>query len=164
MYKYFGVASAILFTAMSGCGKQAEPIEKASGVVTMEGQPVANAKVMFHPTGGASRISHATTDDKGEFKMSTMGTGDGALVGHHKVTISKIDDSSQPKIDTKALAKGGYGGAAYSQMMGPNAAKQPKPKDLVPASYASAESSGIEVDVVQGEKNHFTFELDSKSK
>ncbi len=156
-----GIGAIGLFT-LAGCGSPAN-IAPATGVITMGGEPVAEAKVMFHPIDGGPRNSYGTTNSKGEFKVSTYGMNDGAIVGRHVVTITKVDTKDQVKFDANELAKTGYSGAGYEKMMGPNAAKN-REKDLsyiIPAKYSSKDTSGIEVDVVKGETNHFPFDLDA---
>jgi len=141
---------------LSGCGSP-ENIAPASGVVTLDGKPVSDGRVMFHPVDG-SRSSHATTNEKGEFKVSTFGVHDGGLVGRHLVTVTKIDTSSQIKIDPKE----GYMGASYEKMMSPEALKQNiKPKQTLPIKYATKETSGIELEIIKGQANNFPLNLES---
>ena len=155
-------ACAIGLCTLNGCGGAAD-VAPATGVITMGGQPVEEAKVMFHPIGGGSRNSYGTTNAQGEFKVSTYGRNDGALVGRHVVTITKVDTKDQVKFDAAELAQKGYGGAGYEKMMGPKAAANAE-KNLsyiIPAKYSSKDTSGIEVDVVKGETNHFPLDLDA---
>mgnify|MGYP003381852385 FL=1 len=144
----------------AGCGGRAD-LAQATGVVTFKGEPVAEAKVMLHPLGGGARNSYGTTNEKGEFKLSTFGMNDGALVGRHAVTVSKTDTSALPQIDTSELATKGYTGASYEAMMGPGAAARnaKKIKHIIPEKYSAKETSGIEVDVVKGESNHFPLDI-----
>ena len=156
-HQWLGIT--LLLVAICGCSKPPADLAKATGVVTLDGVPVAEAKIMFHPTAGAARTSYGTTNEKGEFKASTFGMYDGALVGHHQVTITKVDTSTQAKVDPKQ----GYMGGGYDQMMAPkNLAKNVKPGFVIPAKYSAKETSGIEVDVVKGETNNFPFDLKSK--
>ena len=144
---------------LGGCSATSVDVAQVSGVVTLDGEPVANARVMFYPVAGGPRSSNATTNEKGEFKASTFGVYDGALIGHHAVTVSKVDEAAFPKIDPNE----GYSGKAYEQMMSPSALKKnAKPKMILPEKYSKKETSGIEVDVVKGEKNNFPLNLVSK--
>jgi hypothetical protein len=147
--------------SMTGCGPSMPNVAKASGVVTLDGKPVPEAKVMFHPTAGGPRTSYGTTNDKGEFQASTFGTYDGSLIGECAITITKTDTSAQPKI----TGSDGYMGKGYDQMMAPaNLAKINKPKFVIPQKYSAKETSGLQVTVVQGEVNRFTFDLTSDGK
>ena len=150
---------ALVLIGIGGCSKPSADLAKASGLVTLDGVPVPEAKIMFHPVAGGARTSYGTTNEKGEFKASTFGMYDGALVGHHQVTITKVDTSTQAKVDPKQ----GYMGGGYDQMMAPKAmAKNIKPAFVIPAKYSVKETSGIEVDVVKGESNNFPFDLKTK--
>ena len=118
-----GVAAAVAICVLVGCGKGDGPaLAPATGVVTLDGKPLENARVMFHPKEKAARYSYASTDASGRFQMSTFGMNDGALVGAHTVTISKVDMPEEAtKIDVEALKKGGYTGGGmpgYESMMG----------------------------------------------
>jgi hypothetical protein len=59
-----------------------------SGVVLLDGQPVANAAVLFIPAEG--RPAEGTTDAEGKFTLQTFQPGDGALVGLHDVTVTGV--------------------------------------------------------------------------
>ncbi len=150
---------SMVICALAGCGGSAD-LAPTSGVVTLGGKPVADARVMFHPTGGG-RTSYATTNEAGEFKASTVGTYDGAVVGSSVVTITKVDTSGQVKV----TGSEGYMGKSYEQMMSPAAiAKMSKPKMTLPQKYSSKDTSGIQVDVVKGQSNKFTFDLEEGGK
>lgn len=155
--KLLGIS--LLLVGICGCSAPPADLAKATGVVTLDGEPIPDAKIMFHPVAGGARTSYGTTNEKGEFKASTFGMYDGALVGHHQVTITKVDTSAQAKVDPKQ----GYMGGGYDQMMSPKAlAQNAKPKFVIPGKYSVKETSGIEVDVVKGEPNNFPFDLKSK--
>jgi hypothetical protein len=56
----------------------------------MDGEPYADANVLFTPVeGGLSATGE--TDSDGHFKMHTRGTENGVTPGKYKVTISRID-------------------------------------------------------------------------
>ena len=145
--------------ALNGCNSAPVDLASASGIVTLDGIPVADARVMFYPINGGPRNSNGTTNEKGEFKVSTFGVHDGALVGRHAITVTKVDTSAQAKVDPKE----GYMGKGYDAMMSPEAMKKnSKPKQILPTKYSTKESSGIEVDVVKGQNNNFPLNLESK--
>lgn len=81
----------ISLMVLAGCapaGPSVELVEISGKVVWSDNKPVAGATINFLPeSGGVS--SAAITGDDGSFTLST-GTGtSGALVGKHKVTITK---------------------------------------------------------------------------
>lgn len=81
---------------VAGCGSSIEtfPVAKTSGQVLCEGKPVPNAFVYFEPleTGNSAKVGKsgfARADDEGKFVLSTYGSGDGAVVGTHRVRVER---------------------------------------------------------------------------
>ena len=72
-----------------GCGPPALKLVPVSGVVTLDGKPVAEATVMFSPeAGGVPAVG--LTDAAGRFQLTTNGK-EGALVGTHQVMVTKME-------------------------------------------------------------------------
>jgi hypothetical protein len=69
-----------------------------SGVVTLDGEPLANAFVNFQPNGGPG--STATTDQEGKYSLTTINGEIGAVVGVHTVAIYSVHSQEAPKTDT----------------------------------------------------------------
>jgi hypothetical protein len=89
-----------------GCGGPAHPdVGRVSGAVTLDGQPLAEATVMFQPTQG--RASIATTDKAGKYSLTYLDGVPGALLGTHKVIIrTEIPgEDGQPPIAKEKLPK-----------------------------------------------------------
>ncbi len=81
---------AVLF---SGCGNgtKSPDLVSATVVVTINGQPLPNAQVMFTPTSsayGSNAIASGVTDDQGRAQLA-IGSKSGACVGENRVTISE---------------------------------------------------------------------------
>lgn len=92
-----------LFTALfllAGCGQTEFKVVPVSGVVKLDGQPLANGVVAFQPIGSKTQEnpgpgSTAYTDATGKFSLATPDDGPGAVVGNHRVQIwTKMDSSS----------------------------------------------------------------------
>lgn len=83
--------SLVLMIALSpvGCGGGPE-LGIVTGTVTLDGQPVPNAFVVFTPK-GPGRPSQTKTDTEGRFSLKFNGAREGALVGNHSVTVSTAD-------------------------------------------------------------------------
>jgi hypothetical protein len=110
------------------------------GVVTYNGQPVEHAGVIFKPDSGP--FAMGTTDAEGKFTLVTA-NHPGALIGEHKVGISK----------TKTTA---------IQMAGESLPRY-KVEYFVPQKYASPVTSELTATVSKkNSENHFTFDLKGK--
>ncbi len=86
--------AVVLITGGCGGGKEI-PLGEVSGTVTYQGKPVTDAIVHFLPENGASAAT-AVVDSEGRYTLSTHETGDGAVVGKHKVWFSKQDPPGGP--------------------------------------------------------------------
>src|SRR3954471_22011122 len=68
---------------VAGCS-QSDTVP-VTGVVLFNGQPAAEAEVMFNPKTG--RLATGVTDASGRFKLATFKPDDGALPGDYVVTL-----------------------------------------------------------------------------
>jgi hypothetical protein len=78
----------VVFAAVTylGCGASDLPVP-ISGKVTVNGVPVANAGIVFHPHDGKGRPASAETTEDGTYRLTTFNAGDGALKGEYRVTL-----------------------------------------------------------------------------
>jgi hypothetical protein len=72
-----------------GGGVKVPELTPVQGRVTLKGQPVPEAVVVFEPEKGA--LSTGATDAEGKFELFYSGSHKGAVPGQHKVRISKLD-------------------------------------------------------------------------
>lgn len=83
-----------LLAMAGGCGKAPYELAPVSGVVTLYGEPLANATVSFEPNGNnrdesiVGPGSVGTTDENGRYELRTFKQESGAVVGNHLVRIS----------------------------------------------------------------------------
>ena len=124
------------------------PVE---GVVVMDGEPVRDAAVMFIPQKGG-RPAWALTDEAGEFKLTTYKKQDGALIGPHRVAVTKVVEESVggPKrfaSDADEIS---------SELIG---RRRTREVWVVPQRYSDANNSGIEFTVESGSDNRAVLEL-----
>lgn len=106
-------AVCLLPLLLAGCG-ESEPEETqtlfpVSGLVTMDGQPVTNASVQFHPqasgAAGAQATYFGTTDANGKYDlMSSRGTP-GCEAGTFTVTVSKFAQKDGSPLPADAAAE-----------------------------------------------------------
>lgn len=92
-------AFTALGLALPGCGPKHPETFPVTGTVTLDGQPVAGAAVVFIPEQG--EMATATTDTAGRFELSTFERADGALPGRHRVTVVKT--TVEPGDDKKIV-------------------------------------------------------------
>ena len=79
---------------LSGCG--GGDFAPVTGVVTVNGQPMANVRVVFAPMATADTIepgppSLGVTDSEGRYELSTKDGSYGAVAGQHTVTFTYDD-------------------------------------------------------------------------
>ncbi|MCH5373930.1 MAG: carboxypeptidase-like regulatory domain-containing protein, partial [Planctomycetes bacterium] len=67
---------------------------KVTGIVTLDGEPLEGAKVIFQPKKG--QPAAGITDGKGRYSLTTLENHDGAVPGQYRVIIS-TEAPSEPK-------------------------------------------------------------------
>jgi hypothetical protein len=124
----FGVA---LSGTLSGCGSGSKlDTIPVGGVVTLDGQPVKNARVRFVPDSpDKGRPATGDTDANGAFKLSTVQSGDGIIPGAYKVDLSSLET-----VTTEAKDKGQLEAASE-----------------IPAKYHDTKTSGISFTIGNGD-------------
>ncbi len=107
MYFVFSLFNIILLTSLlccqSGCtggsGEAVPELADVNGIVTIDGSPLVNAKVIFEPQetiGNARRrASSGTTQSDGTFTLEYNEDASGASLGKHKVMILKLTDNPE---------------------------------------------------------------------
>jgi hypothetical protein len=141
------LAGLLLALAAAGCGKAKPATAPVTGRVLLDGKPLAGAAIMLEPVSGGVPARGSTGGD-GSFTLSTFGRDDGALVGRHRVSVSKFV--------VEAVA---------ANELGLEAAPAPaglQPKASLPARYADAKTSGLEATVEAG-GTKVEFALESKN-
>ncbi len=88
-------AFAVLLGALlaTGCSGR-PPLAEVSGKVLLNGQPIKNVQVNFHPDpdkGTRGKGSTGTTDENGNFTLTYEDGVPGAIVGHHRVILTDLD-------------------------------------------------------------------------
>ncbi|QDT67023.1 carboxypeptidase regulatory-like domain-containing protein [Calycomorphotria hydatis] len=105
MNRFLTLLSLVCVLSILGCGQSDGPkLGEVDGIVTIDGKPTANLKVLFVPTTGG-RTSQGTTNSEGYYQLYYSASKLGAIVGEHEVTISEIADNSdanyQPTVPKK---------------------------------------------------------------
>ncbi len=144
---------ALFLTIGCGPGNELPTPVKVIGKVTYQGAALADVVVTFVPDKAPSPSS-GPTNTQGEFELTTYAAGDGAFVGHHKVTISPKPTGGTPgasSVDGADYAK------AMEAMQAPKTKSPEEPR--FPAKYRAAETSDLEFTVQADAPNNATFEL-----
>lgn len=86
--KYFSVA--MLCLCCTGCGEgtpsDTPDLGRVSGIVTLDGNPLANVTVTFEPETG--KPSFGGTDESGHYELVYSKSEQGAKIGQHTVRVT----------------------------------------------------------------------------
>jgi hypothetical protein len=151
-------AAAIALTgvgviAVLGCGDDTGIGKRypVSGTVTYKGEPLASGRIEFEPADPAKGRPATGEIHDGSYRLTTLTPDDGALPGDYKVTITAQQvDTSQV---VKTIMEKGGGGRQHEI-----AKAQQGAKNLIPAKYRLADTSGLTAKVEE-RSNTADFEL-----
>lgn len=129
----------LLALVTAGCGPGGPDIAGVKGKVTMDGEPLADASVIFVPVAGG-RPAAARTDAEGNYELNFSGGRKGTIPGMNKVQIT--------------TELGTYEGDDGKMI--------PARPETVPMEYNT--QSTLEVNVVDGQMNEANFDLKSGGK
>jgi hypothetical protein len=153
-----------LLAGLLGCSNNGLTLGKVRGTVTYKGQPLTAGEILFVPdeskgTTGPQALGSIGSD--GSFTMSTEESGDGAIVGIHKVAITGRDpkpvsqgtvitDTSSPEDVLKAKAS--MGAVTKKTAEGPTVRDRSGAvyRLLTPEKLRDPQASGITVKVERG--------------
>lgn len=79
--------AAVLAILLVGCGKPGTDLSTVSGRVTLDGEPLAGARVRFQPEAAGGSPSYGSTDQEGRYELSFKRGQKGALIGWHTVRV-----------------------------------------------------------------------------
>ena len=97
--KRFGLCVLVVFSFAleSGCGDGRAKRVPVSGIVTIDGAPLAFGSVTFLPEPGqaSARAGGGSLDENGAFSISSFTPNDGLMPGKYSVMILAIEPISQ---------------------------------------------------------------------
>lgn len=89
------IVALMAISLLTGCSESKFEYAPVSGQVTLDGHPVARARVVFMPKssredGEAGPFSNGETDAEGRYQLKTVSqnSANGAVVGRHRIIIS----------------------------------------------------------------------------
>lgn len=136
---------AVAAVALAGCGGgsptgEVVPTVEASGTLTYKGQPLPHYQVVLIPDN--NRPAAGVTDEEGRFTLGTNKAGDGAVAGTHRVTVTYVGPpNTNPEEGVMVFTP------------------PPEPKVKIDPKYATAQTSGLTVDVPDSGTNELQIEL-----
>ena len=137
------VGLALLLLPGCGGGGRKEGLAPVTGQITYDGQPVPAGHIYFYPVDG-KRSSSGSIEADGKYALTSYTSGDGALIGKHKVVIdAKEPGAPLPNPDDPDAFK-------------PGAIKPPA--RILPAQYYDQATTPLEVDV-KDEDNVIDFPI-----
>jgi hypothetical protein len=125
------VSTLILFAIASGCSR-APARGTASGVVTLDGEPLSEVFVVLHPVEHQAPQARGLSNDVGEFVLQADDGEGGVVVGQYRVVVQDLlappgplrkEDDDEPETVPRA--------------------------NRVPPRYNSWEKSPLEVEVLK---------------
>ncbi len=87
------LGTCLLALACFGCAQDGPEIAGVEGTITMDGEPLADASVVFIPENG--RPAGAATDSSGHYVLTFTAGREGTMPGKNKVQISTAADPSE---------------------------------------------------------------------
>ena len=129
------VLLTLLAGLLSGCGSSGADVAPVRGRVTLDGAPLAGARVKFQPETSGGSPSHGAADADGNYVLGYKRGQPGAQIGWHTISIER----------------GGHGD--------PESKAKPQP---LPARYNTA--SELREEVKADEDNVVDLELTSGAK
>ena len=121
---------------LAGCGGASGPgLAKVTGRVTLDGQPLPKARVVFQPSGPNASPSTAETREDGTFELMYRRDAAGAMIGSHKARVTTAG------------------------LVSDDAGKETVVPEKVPSRFNK--NSQLTFEVKEGE-NNFDVSLDSK--
>jgi hypothetical protein len=147
MQRFRLVLAWVAVGIIAGCSSARPKTYQVTGAVTMKGQPVAGATVVFVPPEGATyQAATGITDASGNFKLTTFNGNDGAEEGEYRIKVSKFNVKKPTKEEQER-----YISMEEERKMQFGDDKPAVPaKNLLPAKYNDEATSGLTYTVKRG--------------
>jgi hypothetical protein len=144
-----------LCVLLGGCSGSDRPATApVRGQVRYENRPVANATVAFLCP-GAPRLAVGTTDQNGNYQLTTYEENDGAILGTHVVTVNLYASESEANALGSDSSTSGQSTSKSIEEAMKRSVKQiekaEKAKPPIPTKYSDRRTSDLNKEVVKGE-------------
>jgi len=137
----------VMVAIIAGCSSGRPKTYQVTGTVTMKGEPVEGATVVFLPPEGATyQAATGITDASGHFKLSSFAGDDGAQEGEYRIKVSKFNVKKPTKEEQER-----YISIEEERKMQFGDDKPAVPaKNLLPPKYNDETTSGLTYTVKRG--------------
>jgi hypothetical protein len=149
-------AFALVLSFLAGCGgggAELPATSPVSGSVSLGGKPVESAVVRFYLEDKTDRPATGVTGSDGKFKLTTFNTNDGAQLGSHKVTVTKVSSGTSGTAEPAIYDPENEDPSQFEMQ---DAATE----NAIPAIYASLASTPLRQTVSEAGPNEFAIELE----
>lgn len=132
------ILTVLVLAAMVGIGcsrKGGLETAPVKGKITYKGKALPSGSIMFVPAEGPAAMGEINSE--GQYELTTYASGDGAVIGNHKVTITALQDMKDALPEQRS----------------------PTPPPIIPAKYLSDTTSGLTAEVKAKTTNEVNFDL-----
>lgn len=142
--------SFLLLLLTVGCGSSEKGPELVpySGIVSLDGQPLSDAVITFHPQESGQNGAFGQTNESGEFTL-TSGKRPGIIPGSYKVTISRIVAKDGATVNPEE-------GMDIEQLMMSGQASE-----SIPEKYSNLQQTQLTAEITESPDTPPSFELSS---
>lgn len=135
----------------------------ATGYVTLDGEPVEGASIVFAPADGKTHAAKALSDSSGYFSLDAFPSKTGAVPGDYKILVTKTmetkggtppPDSPAAKLSESAMKEG----MAHAQ----EDSEEVHWVNVLPKKYNNPNTSGLKATIPEGGTSDLNLELTSK--
>jgi hypothetical protein len=154
---------------LTGCGSR---LPSVTGTVTMDGQPLDGAVILFSPEGQGGQVATGVADSSGKFQMGTYKPGDGVMPGKYKVTVTRSEEPMKPTPSMGEVMAQKYRGKSQDEAKGASKdamktkveqrAEYKKKRKPTPLVYQDLHKTPLTADVPA--QRDYKFELQSDAK
>lgn len=123
------LTATLILLSIAGCGRGPDR-GTVSGIVTLDGQPIADVFVVLQPEGHRAPQARGISNEAGEFVLHADDGSDGIVVGRYRVTVVDMQSAPTPAGKEDDVPE-----------------TMQKPPNRIPVSYHRGDKTPLEIDV-----------------
>lgn len=147
---------AVVLGFLAGCGGAGAELpatSPVSGIVSLGGKPVEGAVVRFYLEETTGSPATGVTNSDGKFKLTTFNTNDGAQLGSHNVTVTKVSSGTSGTAEPAIYDPENEDPSQFEM-------QDTATENAIPTIYASPASTPLKQTVSEAGPNEFAIELE----